>query len=60
MSLEPIQDSASPPCRSLVQLNISWCPFTNDHVRSVVNSLSPSVTHLNLSGYRENLTLDGK
>lgn len=45
-------------CSSLVQLNISWCTFTNDHVRSVVNNLSPSVTHLNLSGYRENLTLD--
>lgn len=45
-------------CSSLVQLNISWCVFTNDHVRSIVNNLSPSVTHLNLSGYRENLTLD--
>lgn len=45
---------------SLVQLNASWCIFTNEHVRTVVKHLSPSVTHLNLSGYRENLSLDGK
>ncbi|XP_023134298.2 S-phase kinase-associated protein 2 [Amphiprion ocellaris] len=45
-------------CSSIEQLNISWCSFNNDHVKSVVNNLSPSVTHLNLSGYRESLTLD--
>ncbi|KAM3600461.1 uncharacterized protein V6R79_023836 [Siganus canaliculatus] len=45
-------------CCSLEQLNISWCDFSNTHVKSVVNNLSPSVTHLNLSGYRESLTLD--
>lgn len=46
-------------CR-LQQLNISWCHFNNNHVKSVVSNLSSSVTHLNLSGYRENLTLDGE
>ncbi|XP_069025064.1 S-phase kinase-associated protein 2 [Embiotoca jacksoni] len=45
-------------CSSIDQLNISWCDFTNDHVKSVVNNVSPGVTHLNLSGYRESLTLD--
>uniref|UniRef100_A0A3Q1FF10 S-phase kinase-associated protein 2 n=1 Tax=Acanthochromis polyacanthus TaxID=80966 RepID=A0A3Q1FF10_9TELE len=45
-------------CSSIEQLNISWCSFNNDHVKSVANNLSPSVTHLNLSGYRESLTLD--
>ncbi|XP_008300619.1 S-phase kinase-associated protein 2 [Stegastes partitus] len=45
-------------CSSIEQLNISWCSFNNDHVKSVVSHLSPSVTHLNLSGYRESLTLD--
>ncbi|XP_059214094.1 S-phase kinase-associated protein 2 isoform X2 [Centropristis striata] len=45
-------------CTRIEQLNISWCDFSNDHVKSVVNNLSPSVTRLNLSGYRENLTLD--
>ncbi|XP_038589623.1 S-phase kinase-associated protein 2 [Micropterus salmoides] len=45
-------------CSRLKQLNISWCDFNNNHVKSVVDNLSSSVTHLNLSGYRENLTLD--
>ncbi|KAI3361674.1 hypothetical protein L3Q82_001942 [Scortum barcoo] len=45
-------------CSSIEQLNISWCDFNNNHVKSVVDHLSPSVTHLNLSGYRESLTLD--
>ncbi|XP_032395142.1 S-phase kinase-associated protein 2 isoform X1 [Etheostoma spectabile] len=43
---------------SIEQLNISWCEFNNNHVKSVVNNLSPTATHLNLSGYRENLLLD--
>ncbi|KAM6902348.1 S-phase kinase-associated protein 2 [Xenentodon cancila] len=45
-------------CCRIDQLNISWCSFSNDHVKSVVNNLSPSVTSLNISGYRESLTLD--
>ncbi len=45
---------------SIEQLNISWCDFNNNHVKSVVDNLSSSVTHLNLGGYRESLTLDGK
>ncbi|CAL1568157.1 unnamed protein product [Knipowitschia caucasica] len=45
-------------CERILQLNISWCDFTADHVKSVVHNMSPSVTHLNFSGYRENLTLD--
>ncbi|KAM4528653.1 S-phase kinase-associated protein 2 [Odontesthes bonariensis] len=45
-------------CSSIEQLNVSWCSFSNDHVRSVVHNLSPTVTDLNLSGYRESLTLD--
>lgn len=45
-------------CQRILQLNISWCTFTINHVKSVVHHLSPCVTHLNLSGYRENLTSD--
>ncbi|KAK7895810.1 hypothetical protein WMY93_021135 [Mugilogobius chulae] len=45
-------------CQRIVQLNISWCDFTSDHVKCVVHNVSSCVTHLNLSGYRENLTLD--
>ncbi|KAM7393358.1 hypothetical protein PAMA_008154 [Pampus argenteus] len=45
-------------CSRIEQLNISWCDFDNNHVKSVVSNLSSGVTHLNLSGYRESLTLD--
>lgn len=45
-------------CSRIDQLNLSWCSFDNNHVKSVVNNLSSSVTHVNLSGYRESLTLD--
>ncbi|XP_042365174.1 S-phase kinase-associated protein 2 isoform X2 [Plectropomus leopardus] len=45
-------------CTRIEQLNISWCDFNNDHVQSVVNNVSSRVTHINLSGYRENLMLD--
>ncbi|XP_034997399.2 S-phase kinase-associated protein 2 [Hippoglossus stenolepis] len=45
-------------CCRIEQLNLSWCEFTSDHVKSVVNNLGSSVTHLNLSGYRESLSLD--
>ncbi|XP_033502266.1 S-phase kinase-associated protein 2 isoform X1 [Epinephelus lanceolatus] len=45
-------------CTRIKQLNISWCDFNNDHVKSVVNNVSSAVTRLNFSGYRENLTLD--
>ncbi|XP_068430521.1 S-phase kinase-associated protein 2 isoform X2 [Clinocottus analis] len=45
-------------CCRIEQLNIAWCDFSNDHVKSVVGCVSSRVTHLNLSGYRENLTLD--
>ncbi|XP_069370290.1 S-phase kinase-associated protein 2 isoform X2 [Paralichthys olivaceus] len=45
-------------CCRIEQLNISWCEFSSDHVKSVVSNLSSSVTHLNISGYRESLSLD--
>ncbi|XP_061732773.1 S-phase kinase-associated protein 2 [Nerophis ophidion] len=45
-------------CSRIEQLNISWCSFDNNHVKSVVNHVTPSVTQLNLSGYRDSLTLD--
>ncbi|XP_028274062.1 S-phase kinase-associated protein 2 [Parambassis ranga] len=45
-------------CSRIEQLNISWCDFSNDHVKSVVNNVSSNITHLNFSGYRESLTLE--
>uniref|UniRef100_A0A3P9NGW8 S-phase kinase-associated protein 2 n=1 Tax=Poecilia reticulata TaxID=8081 RepID=A0A3P9NGW8_POERE len=45
-------------CRRLEQLNISWCSFSRNHVQNLVETLSPSVTQLNLSGYRDRLALD--
>ncbi|KAK5851593.1 hypothetical protein PBY51_023136 [Eleginops maclovinus] len=45
-------------CTRIEQLNMSWCDFDNNHVKSVVNNVNAGVTHLNLSGYRESLTLE--
>ncbi|KAM8829103.1 S-phase kinase-associated protein 2 [Spinachia spinachia] len=45
-------------CSSIEHLNIAWCDFGNDHVKSVVRTVSCGLTQLNLSGYREGLTLD--
>lgn len=45
-------------CSRIERLNISWCDFTNNHVKSVVENLSSTVTKLNISGYRESLMLD--
>lgn len=42
-------------CTRLDELNLSWCEFTSDHVKAVVNNIPESVTQLNLSGYRQNL-----
>ncbi|XP_074546684.1 S-phase kinase-associated protein 2 [Halichoeres trimaculatus] len=45
-------------CSRIEQLNISWCNFSNNHVKNVVENVSSAVTKLNISGYRESLTLD--
>ncbi|NWH68486.1 SKP2 protein, partial [Geococcyx californianus] len=41
----------------LKELNLSWCDFTATHVKAVVNHITSKVTHLNLSGYRQNLQI---
>ncbi|MGH0182510.1 UNVERIFIED_CONTAM: hypothetical protein FKN15_009766 [Acipenser sinensis] len=46
-------------CTRLDELNMSWCEFTSDHVKAVVNNIPESVTQLNLSGYRQNLHIAG-
>ncbi|KAM6975513.1 S-phase kinase-associated protein 2 [Tautogolabrus adspersus] len=56
-SAPPLADMLK-SCSRIKQLNISWCDFSNDHVKSVVENLSSAVTQLNISGYRESLTLD--
>ncbi|XP_034566340.1 S-phase kinase-associated protein 2 [Notolabrus celidotus] len=56
-SAAPLADTLK-SCSRIEQLNISWCDFSNNHVKSVVENLSPAVTKLNFSGYRESLTLD--
>ncbi|XP_061656801.1 S-phase kinase-associated protein 2 [Syngnathoides biaculeatus] len=45
-------------CCRIEQLNISWCHFNGHHVKSIVSNVSSTVTHLNLSGYRDGLILD--
>ncbi|OCU02597.1 hypothetical protein XELAEV_18008360mg [Xenopus laevis] len=44
-------------CSRLDELNLSWCDFTADHVKSAVGHLPGSLTQFNFSGYRQNLEL---
>ncbi|NXJ99145.1 SKP2 protein, partial [Corythaixoides concolor] len=44
-------------CSVLEELNLSWCNFTATHVKAAVNHVTSKVTHLNLSGYRQNLQI---
>ncbi|XP_066458525.1 S-phase kinase-associated protein 2 isoform X1 [Eleutherodactylus coqui] len=44
-------------CASLLELNLSWCDFTADHVKSAVENFPRSLTQLNFSGYRQNLEI---
>ncbi|NXT78521.1 SKP2 protein, partial [Zapornia atra] len=44
-------------CAMLDELNLSWCDFTATHVTAAVNHVTPKVTQLNLSGYRQNLQI---
>ncbi|KAM4706469.1 S-phase kinase-associated protein 2 [Discoglossus pictus] len=44
-------------CSRLDELNISWCDFTNDHIKVIVDHIPGSVTQLNISGYRQNLEI---
>ncbi|XP_010893994.1 S-phase kinase-associated protein 2 [Esox lucius] len=45
-------------CTRLGELNLSWCDFGADHVKAAVGNFPPSITQLNLSGYRQNLTME--
>lgn len=42
------------------EMNVSWSDFNNLHVQAIVNNIPSSVTQLNISGYRQNLTMEGK
>ncbi|XP_068782091.1 S-phase kinase-associated protein 2-like isoform X3 [Struthio camelus] len=44
-------------CSELEELNLSWCDFTAAHVKAAVSHVTPKVTQLNLSGYRQNLQI---
>ncbi|KAL0965687.1 hypothetical protein UPYG_G00284470 [Umbra pygmaea] len=45
-------------CSQLDELNLSWCDFNADHVKVFVSNISSSTTQLNLSGYRQNFTME--
>ncbi len=42
------------------EMNVSWCDFNNLHVQAIANDIPSSITQLNISGYRQNLTMEGK
>ncbi|XP_077203100.1 S-phase kinase-associated protein 2 isoform X2 [Paroedura picta] len=52
-SLEAMLNS----CSRLEELNLAWCDFTVDHVRTAVSHIPSTVIQLNLSGYRQNLLM---
>ncbi|XP_066502336.1 S-phase kinase-associated protein 2 isoform X2 [Hoplias malabaricus] len=45
-------------CTQLEELNVSWCDFSSQHVQAIGNSIPSNVTQLNISGYRQNMTMD--
>ncbi|GAA6102927.1 S-phase kinase-associated protein 2 [Tachysurus ichikawai] len=45
-------------CTKLEELNVSWCDFSSEHVQAVVNNVPSTITQLNISGYRQNFTMD--
>uniref|UniRef100_A0A8B9JQ41 F-box domain-containing protein n=1 Tax=Astyanax mexicanus TaxID=7994 RepID=A0A8B9JQ41_ASTMX len=45
-------------CTQLQELNVSWCDFSSEHVQAISNNISPNVTQLNISGYRQKMTMD--
>lgn len=47
------------PVRRLEELNVSWCDFSSEHVKSVIGNIPSDVTQLDISGYRQNLTMEG-
>lgn len=46
-------------CR-LEEVNVSWCDFSSVHVQAISSNILSSVTQLNISGYRQNLTIEGE
>ncbi|XP_057270289.1 S-phase kinase-associated protein 2 [Pezoporus wallicus] len=55
-AVEPLKLMLS-SCSMLDELNLSWCNFTDAHVKAAVNHITSKVTQLNLSGYRQNLQI---
>ncbi|KAI2651378.1 S-phase kinase-associated protein 2 [Labeo rohita] len=40
------------------EMNVSWCDFNNLHVQAIASNVPSSITQLNISGYRQNLTME--
>ncbi|KAM9509905.1 S-phase kinase-associated protein 2 isoform 2-T2 [Guaruba guarouba] len=55
-AVEPLELMLS-SCSVLDELNLSWCNFTDAHVKAAVNHVTSKVTQLNLSGYRQKLQM---
>ncbi|XP_059398871.1 S-phase kinase-associated protein 2-like isoform X3 [Carassius carassius] len=45
-------------CTRIEEMNVSWCDFSNLHVQAIAANIPSSVSHLNISGYRQNLTME--
>ncbi|XP_051956569.1 S-phase kinase-associated protein 2-like isoform X1 [Xyrauchen texanus] len=45
-------------CTRLEEINVSWCDFKGLHVQAIANHIPSSITQLNISGYRQNLSME--
>ncbi|XP_036443934.1 S-phase kinase-associated protein 2 isoform X2 [Colossoma macropomum] len=45
-------------CTQLEEVNMSWCDFSSQHVQAIATNVPSSVTQLNISGYRQNMTME--
>ncbi|XP_028837139.1 S-phase kinase-associated protein 2 [Denticeps clupeoides] len=56
-SSEPLGEMLK-ACNRLTELNISWCDFSSNHVKAVISNVTSDLSQLNMSGYRQNLTME--
>ncbi|KAJ8260932.1 hypothetical protein COCON_G00166550 [Conger conger] len=57
ISAQPLREMLQ-GCARLEELNVSWCDFDSSHVKAVVEHITSSVVQLNISGYRQNFTME--
>ncbi|XP_048875814.1 S-phase kinase-associated protein 2 isoform X1 [Brienomyrus brachyistius] len=57
VSPQPLGDMIR-ACTRMEELNVSWCDFSSEHVKSVISNIAADIAQLDISGYRQNLTME--